>query len=319
MAKYVIGVDFGGTKIATCLMNEKGSVVKQISLPTLASKGPKSVIERIKSSIYEVAKQANINMSSISAIGIGSPGPMDAERGIIKNSPNLPGWVEVPLKDLLLDEFKLPLCVENDANAAALGENLYGSGKGVRNFVYITIGTGIGGGMVVDGELFKGANGNAVEIGHTTINFQGPKCACGNTGCWEVYASGLALARFAKEGIEGGKKTVIRDIAGGGVIRAEHVFAAAKQGDEYALELVHNEGYYLGVGLANVVDAFNPDSIAFGGGLIHEWDLLSSNMIEVMNERALKANKENVKVVKAVLGSNVGVIGAAAIAWKIAE
>ncbi|HHY70319.1 MAG TPA: ROK family protein [Thermoanaerobacterales bacterium] len=317
MTRHVVGIDLGGTKIASCLLDEEGDILKKVILSTLASEGPEAVIGRMKASVYEVVKQANVDRKSILAIGVGAPGPMDIEKGIIKNPPNLPGWVEIPLRDILREEFKLPIGLENDANAAALGENLYGSGKGIDNFMYITVSTGIGGGVVVNGKLFKGANGNAAEIGHTIINFQGPRCGCGNMGCWEAYASGTALARFAREGIESGRKTVIKDIAGNKDIKAEHVFTAVKQGDDFAMELVDREGYYLGVGLANMVNAFNPNCIAIGGGLTHEWDLFSDRMFQVMQERALKANAENLKVVKATLGSDVGAIGAAATAWEI--
>jgi glucokinase len=317
MTRYVVGIDLGGTKIATCLMDEEGCIVKKIILPTLASEGPEAVIGRMKASVYEVMKQAKVDRKSILAVGVGSPGPMDSEKGIIKNPPNLPGWIQIPLKNILWDEFKLPIALENDANAAALGENLYGSGKSAKNFMYITVSTGIGGGVVVNGKLFKGANGNAAEIGHTTINFQGPRCGCGNMGCWEAYASGSALARFAGEGIKNGRKTAITEIACDENIKAEHVFTAAKQGDDYAKELVDREGYYLGVGLANMINSFNPDSIAIGGGVTNEWDLFSDRMLEVMEERALKANFENLKVIKATLGSDVGIMGAAAAAWEI--
>jgi len=317
MARLVIGLDLGGTKIATCLMDKSGSIINKVTVPTLAKEGPDAVISRMKSSVYEVMTQAKVTKKDIVAMGICSPGPLDTKKGVIKNPPNLPGWVEVPLRDKLYNEFELPITIENDANAAALGENLYGSGKGMKNFMYITVSTGIGGGLVTKGKLFKGANGNAVEIGHTIINFKGPRCGCGNMGCWEAYASGTALARFAREGIESGKDTIIKDMAGGDSIKAEHVFTAAKKGDEFAKKLVDMEGYYLGVGLANMANSFNPDCIAIGGGLTHEWDLFYDRMIYVMREKALKANVENLKIVKATLGSDVGVIGAAAVAWGL--
>ncbi|MDD4569559.1 MAG: ROK family protein [Tepidanaerobacteraceae bacterium] len=317
MARYVIGIDLGGTKIATGLINERGEIIKKVTMPTLAAEGPKTVIAQVKVSVYEVIKKASIDINEILAIGVGAPGPMDVEKGVIKNPPNLQGWDDIPLHNILLDEFKLPIGLENDANAAALGENLYGSGKGIDNFMYITISTGIGGGVVVDGKLFKGANGNAAEIGHSTINFEGPLCGCGNKGCWAAYASGSALARFAREGIKNGQKTVIKDIVGDENIKAEHIFAAAKQGDDYAIELIGREGYFLGVGLANMVNIFNPECIAIGGGLTHEWDMFYDRMLYVMKEKALKANVEIVKVVKATLGSDVGMIGAAAVAWNV--
>ena len=318
MEKLAIGLDLGGTKIATCLMDREGNIVEKLTVHTLAKEGPDPVISRMKSSVYELKARAKATKKDVVAIGICCPGPLDTNKGVVLNPPNLPGWLEVPLKDDFYREFQIPVILENDANAAALGEYLYGSGKGARNFMYITISTGIGGGVVIDGKLFKGANGNAVEIGHTTINFQGPLCGCGNKGCWEAYASGTALARFAKEAIDKGRKTMIKDIEQDyNKIKAEHVFAAAKQGDHLARELLVQEAYFLGVGLANMVNSFNPDCIAIGGGLSHEWDLFYEPMMDVMREKALKANWENLKVVKAKLGSDAGVIGAAVTAWGL--
>ena len=320
MEKLAIGLDLGGTKIATCLMDREGNIVEKLTVHTLAKEGPDPVISRMKSSVYELKARAKATKKEVVAIGICCPGPLDTNKGVVLNPPNLPGWLEVPLKDDFYREFQIPVILENDANAAALGEYLYGSGKGARNFMYITISTGIGGGVVIDGKLFKGANGNAVEIGHTTINFQGPLCGCGNKGCWEAYASGRAMARFAREAIIKGIKTMIKDLAADkDHIKAEHVFAAAKQGDKFAQELVAMEGYYLGVGLANMVNSFNPDCIAIGGGLTHEWDLFYERMMDVMRRKALKTNLENLKVVKATLGSDVGVIGAAAVAWGLVK
>ncbi|AYO31192.1 ROK family protein [Biomaibacter acetigenes] len=317
MLRYVVGIDVGGTKIAACLMDEEGKMPGRATFPTLASEGPKAVIGRIKQSFFEVLKQGQIEQNQVAALGIGMPGPLDTKKGIVKNTPNLPGWIDIPLLQILKSEINLPMVLENDANAAALGENLYGAGKGIDNFVYITISTGIGGGVVLNGRLFKGQDGNAAEIGHMTINFDGPRCGCGNQGCWEAYASGTALARFAREKIAAGEATKIKELAGEENIKAEHVFAAAKKGDKFALELIEKEGFYLGVGLANVVNAYNPKRIAIGGGLTHEWNMFYDRMMQVMRERALGASIEGLEVVKAALSKDVGVIGAAAVAWSI--
>lgn len=315
--QYVVGIDVGGTKIAACLMDEEGKMSGRATLPTLASEGPEAVIGRIKQSFFEVLKQGQIEQNQVAALGIGMPGPLDTKKGIVKNTPNLPGWIDIPLLQILKSEINLPMVLENDANAAALGENLYGAGKGIDNFVYITVSTGIGGGVVLNGRLFKGQDGNAAEIGHMTINFDGPRCGCGNKGCWEAYASGTALARFAREGIDAGEATKIKELAGKENVKAEHVFVAAKKGDKFALELIEKEGFYLGVGLANVINAYNPKRIAIGGGLTHEWDMFYDRMMQVMRERALGASIEGLEVVKAALGKDVGVIGAAAVAWSI--
>ncbi|TYP49786.1 ROK family protein [Thermosediminibacter litoriperuensis] len=315
MKKIAVGIDLGGTKIATCAMDEAGNLLEKTELPTLAKEGPEKVIERMKRSVYEVLKRLDLSLSDIAGIGIGVPGPMDAKRGRVKNPPNLPGWKDIPLLSIMEEEFNIPVFMENDANAAAIAENLFGAGKGVKNFIYITISTGIGGGAITNGRLFKGGDGNAAEVGHMTINFEGPVCGCGNSGCWEAYASGTALTRFAREGILSGRKTRITDLAGQDEVRAEHVFAAAKEGDEFARELVEKEGFYLGVGLANVVNAYNPERIAIGGGLTHAWDMFYSTMVEVMKTRALPANVEHLEVMKAKLGTDVGTIGAASLVF----
>jgi len=265
---------------------------------------------------FTLLERSGLSLNNITAVGVGVPGPIDYKKGMLKHPPNLPGWRDVPLLDILEDKLRLPTFLENDANAAALSENLYGAGRGVDNFVYITISTGIGGGVVINGRLMRGEDDNAAELGHMTINFDGPRCGCGSWGCWEVYASGTALARFAREGIASGRTTLISDLAEGYKVRAEHVFSAAKQGDEFARELIQKEGFYLGVGLANVVNAYNPGLIAMGGGVTCEWDMFYDEMIRVMKERALKANIEKLKVVKALFGAEAGMIGAAAVAFN---
>lgn len=314
MTKSLVGIDIGGTKIATCVMRKDGEVIAQEEVPTKAKEGPKAVISRIKDTVYHVLDQGQVAKDDVEAIGVGMPGPLDIKKGLVKNPPNLPGWIDIPLTKILEEEFQLPVVLENDANAAVLGEKYYGIGKGIENIVYITVSTGIGVGVIVDGKLLKGEVGNGTEAGHTTINFGGPKCGCGNYGCWEAYASGTSLARFARDGIARGENTIIKDLAKDDEVKAEHVFLAAKKGDKFAKELVEDEGFYLGVGLANVVNMFNPKLIVIGGGLTHEWDMFYDNMMDIVKNNSLAANVENLEVVKTSLGPNVGVIGACAVA-----
>jgi glucokinase len=316
MARIAVGVDLGGTKIATGAVDDNGTLLARTELPTLAREGPGRVIQRMKESVYGVLQKLGLSLTDIAGIGIGVPGPMDAKKGVVKNPPNLPGWDDVPLLSIMQEEFNIKICLENDANAAALGEYLFGAGKGIENFVYITISTGIGGGVIAGGRLLKGDGGNAAEIGHITINFEGPVCGCGNKGCFEAYASGTAMARFAKEGILSGRKTILSNFSQKEEVKAEHIFAAAKEGDEFAMELVEREGFYLGVGLANVVNAYNPRRIAVGGGLTKAWDMFYQRMIEVMRKRALPVNVERLEVVKATLGPDVGIIGAASLIFQ---
>jgi len=309
-----MGIDLGGTKIAICIMDSEGNIKDKLILPTQAQDGPKGVIRRIIDGCLILLEREKYALQDITAVGVAAPGPIDFKRGITKKLPNLPGWKDIPLLDIIKDKFKLPVFLENDANAAALAESLYGTGRGVDNLVYITISTGIGAGVIANGSLLRGAQGNAAEIGHMTINFDGPRCGCGNKGCWEAYASGTALARFAREGIASGRKTLITNLSEGQVVKAEHVFSAAKLGDEFARELILKEGFYLGVGLANVVNAYNPSLIALGGGVTGEWDVFYDQMMKVMRERAFEANVDKLKVVKASLGAEAGMIGAAAVA-----
>ena len=314
MGKIVCGIDIGGTKINTGLLDSDGRVINNIKVPTKASEGPDAVISRIIKSVEEVLKLSNVGLKSVSGIGIGSPGPLDTEKGIIMNPSNLPGWDNVHITDIIENKFNIKTTLDNDANAAALGEYLYGAGKGSKAFVYVTVSTGLGGGVVTNGKVYHGINSNAAEIGHSMINFNGPRCNCGNYGCLEAYASGTALARFAKEAVDNGQETIIKIIAGPDPINAEHVFEAAKKKDKLAAELVDNEAFYLGIGIANILAFYNPEVIAIGGGVANAWDMFIDRMLDTAKKRSLKPIFDACRMVKAELGSNVGLIGAAALA-----
>lgn len=314
MGKIVCGIDIGGTKINTGLLDSDGRVINNIKVPTKASEGPDAVISRIIKSVEEVLKLSNVGLKSVSGIGIGSPGPLDTEKGIIMNPSNLPGWDNVHITDIIENKFNIKTTLDNDANAAALGEYLYGAGKGSKAFVYVTVSTGVGGGVVTNGKVYHGINSNAAEIGHSMINFNGPRCNCGNYGCLEAYASGTALARFAKEAVDNGYETIIKIIAGPDPINAEHVFEAAKKRDKLAAELVDNEAFYLGIGIANILAFYNPEVIAIGGGVANAWDMFIDRMLDTAKKRSLKPIFDACRIVKAELGSNVGLIGAAALA-----
>ncbi|MGB9679993.1 MAG: ROK family protein [Thermoanaerobacteraceae bacterium] len=313
MGDFICGIDLGGTKISTGIINEKGELLNIIKIPTMAEQGPTTVIERIYKSVLMVLEKAKLNISDLKGIGIGSPGPIDAKKGIIIDPPNLPGWNNINIVDILSDYFNLKVKLENDANAAAIAEHLFGAGRKTDNFVYITVSTGIGGGVIIDGKLYNGANSNAAEIGHHTINFEGPRCNCGNYGCFEAYASGTAIAKFAKEGINNGVKTKIIDLSVNNDIKAEHIFEAASLKDKFAEELVNNEAFYLGIGISNIMAFYSPGRIAIGGGLSNQWDMFYDKMMETIRKRALKSNANICEVVKSELGSSVGVIGAAAL------
>jgi glucokinase len=311
MKKYMCGIDLGGTKINTGIIDSKGEIVSNIIIDTKAQEGQDAVIARMIKSVYDVAASAKVDIKELAGIGIGVPGLIDSWEGLVFEAANLPGWKDVPIVNIFSKEFDIHIKLENDANAAAYGEYLFGSGKGIENFVYMTVSTGIGGGVIIDGNLYSGANSNASEIGHSIIDFNGPRCNCGNYGCFETFASGTALARYAVENIENGRATSINKLSGDGKIKSEHVFAAAKAGDELAIELIDQEAFYLGIGIVNILAFYNPERIAIGGGVSSEWDMLSEKVIKVVQERALKPNMKACNIVKAKLGKNIGLIGAA--------
>jgi glucokinase len=294
MKKLVIGLDLGGTKIAAAIADQKGKIIRRLVVPTEAQKGKEAVIKNIFASIKNVAQN---NLASVKAIGIGAPGPILYKEGIIVSPPNLPGWKKVPLRKIIQDEFKIKTILENDANAAALGEARFGAGRGIKNLIYITISTGIGGGVIIDGKIFRGAVGTAGEIGHTTIDPDGPRCGCGNYGCLEALASGTAIAQKAgKDATEVGK--------------------AARQGDKEALKIIRETGEYIGIGVANLANLFNPEMVIIGGGVANLGEMLFKPIRETVKKRALEVPASILKIVPAKLGSDAGVLGAVALCLR---
>jgi glucokinase len=288
---------------------------------TPAAKGQEAVIRAIKESTGRALEAAHVSPSDLTAIGIGAPGLSNPRTGILYTSPNLPGWQDVPLRDILSEEFGRTAYLINDANAAAIGELHFGAGRGARHFIYITVSTGIGGGIIIDGDIYAGSTGTAGELGHMVIDDEGPPCNCGNRGCWETLASGTALSREAKQRIEEGAATSILKYAGGDPekIKAEAIHEAALAGDELAKNLIARNAYYLGVGISNLINIFNPEVIVIGGGLSNIGDMLLLPAYEEAGRRAFKQSYHAVRFAKAELGRNSGVIGASAFALRQAQ
>jgi len=312
----VIGIDLGGTKISTALVDSAGEIIAYDYRETHATEGIQAVIGRILGGAREVMAQAGMKQSQVAAVGIGAPGPLDIGTGVVVAPPNLPGWDCVPLKRLIEDGLGITTFLENDANAAALGEHRFGAGRGVEHMIYVTVSTGIGGGLILDERLYHGASGMAGEIGHTTVMPYGPLCGCGNRGCLEALASGTAIARQARERIARGVPTLIADLAEGAPARitAKLVAEAASQGDVEARDILAEAMYYLGIGMANLVNLFNPQLIVIGGGLTNIGELLFGPVRRAIDLRAFPAQAQAVRVVQAELGDSVGVLGAAAVA-----
>ncbi len=308
-----IGIDLGGTKINAALVTREGKILTRDYCQTRASEGLEAVVGRMVQAAQQVMADRK---AQVAAVGVGAPGPMDAIAGVLTAPPNLPGWYNVPLKELIEDRLGITTFLENDANAAGLAEYHYGAGRGVQNMIYITASTGIGGGFILDGQLYGGSSGAAGEVGHMTIMPDGPLCGCGNRGHLEALASGTAIAREGRELMSRGVPTLISELVHGGpnAVTAEVVAQAAERGDAEAEHIIARAMECLGIGMANLVNIFNPDLIVIGGGLTHLGEKLFGPVRRTIERTAFPVSARAVKVVPAELGDDVGVLGAAVVA-----
>ncbi|MGY5778328.1 ROK family protein [Rhizobium sp. LEGMi135b] len=310
MKKVALAFDLGGTELRAALVDDKGCLLAFSSLSTDATGGPAAVIRQIEL-LAETVLAETPDLSPV-GIGIGAPGPLDPEAGIIVAAPTLAGWHEIPLADILQNHFQLPVRLENDANAAALGEWRYGAGRGAGSMVFVTVSTGIGGGVIADGRILHGRRGLAAEIGHMTITSEGERCFCGAVGCFEAVASGTALGRRATARTRPSDGSVLRSLAADADVTGRHVVEAARKGDTEALELLDAEARWLGIGFTNLLHLYSPDVLVMGGGISHGFDLLHDQMVATVRERAMPAYR-NVPIVAAQLGRHAGLIGAASL------
>lgn len=314
----VLAIDLGGTKIIAALISDKGEMIAREYCPTLADEGPESVIDRMFSVVDNLLSLRNVSQRQLHSLSVASAGVVDIEKGIVTLSPRLPGWSDIPLRSIVERRYSVDTFLLNDANAAALGEYHFGAGRGANNLIYITVSTGIGGGIIINGQLYSGSSGGAGEIGHTTVDVNGPRCTCGNTGCLEVLASGTAVAREAIRRITEGEQTSLTEMVEGKIedVTAENVSLAAQDGDWLALEVIGQAAAYLGVGIVNMVNLFNPEVIIIGGGLAKMGDLLLEPVRRIVGERAFRLSAQAVRIVPAQLGDDAGVFGAAAFALE---
>ena len=315
--KY-IGIDLGGTKILTAVANDNGEIIARVKLATETELGQERIKKNIFKSIYKVLEKTDIKIEKIKSIGIGSPGPLNVEKGIIYESANLP-IKNMEIVDLIEKETGINTYLQNDANTAALGEKVFGAGKEADDLLYITISTGVGGGIIINGKIYYGHTGNAGEIGHMTVDPTGPKCGCGNYGCLESFSSGTAIKNMAKNAVENDESTLIKKLAKDQKLSAKLVAKAAAKGDQKALDIFAKAGYYLGIGIANLVNIFNPEMIILGGGVLKAKEYFLDRAKEEFKKRALKAPADIVKIKEAVLEDEIGVKGAIALAMQKVE
>lgn len=308
-----IGIDVGGTNVKIALVDKSGKIIYSNSVPTYAKMGYEYTVNNIKQAIKDLMKETNTTAKDIDGIGFDFPGQVDYKTGVVKLAPNIPGWVNVPIAQMIEEEFHISTRIDNDVRCAALGEMKFGAGQGCENFVCITVGTGIGSGLVVNGQLVRGASNAAGEIGHIKLQMKdGLICGCGDTGCLEAYASGPSIVAMAQDYIKGGKSTKFREMAAaeGGEITPYMVAKAAEAGDPVAKRIFAIVGEYIGIGLTSVINLLNPEKVIIGGGVAEAGDLLLDPIRKTIKERAMVVAGSAVEIVPAQLGNSAGVIGA---------
>ncbi len=314
--EYILGIDIGGTNTVIGAVAADGSVLHGLRAePTQAEAGPDQVIDRILQHSRQVLStlREGAPEATILGVGIGSPGPLDTTTGTVLVTPNL-GWVDMPLRQRIADGLQLTATLDNDANCAILGEWWQGAAQGTQYAVGLTLGTGIGGGIILNGQLLHGASDCAGEVGHITIDAQGRRCACGNDGCVEAYASGPAIARRAREALASGAISSLRELVESdpGAISAQAVYQAATEGDQLAVEVVRDTAKYLGAAVANLINIFNPEIVVLCGGVTQAGDGLLQPLRREVAQRAFKPAVAACRIVPGTLGHAAGVYGAAA-------
>ena len=319
--KILVGVDIGGTKTALVLSPEPPQVVARAEFATRPAKGPQQALNLIKRTIYDLLSEQGLEASAILRLGVSCGGPLDRVRGIIQSPPNLPSWEDVPLKSILEAEFKAECLVENDANAGAVAEYRFGAGKGCQNMVFLTMGTGLGAGLIVDGRLHRGTNDLAGEVGHIRLTRTGP-IGHNKAGSAEGWASGGGMAQLAAQSVAAaqkkGKKSLLAEhVRSGKPITAREVGAAAQRGDAVALDIVRSTGERLGEVLAILVDVLNPERVVIGGLALRLGDLLLEPARRVMRREALEQSANVCQVVPAALGESIGDVAALSVAMGI--
>lgn len=322
MKKY-IGCDLGGTNLRAAIVDiDSGSVLHQLSIPTLAREGHDAVMKRMAELFLQLIQTAGLGKEDIAGIGIGVPGVLDLEKGETIFLPNLPGtWPHIPLKETITKLTGLHTALLNDVRSITYGEWCFGAGRGVDTVAVFALGTGVGGGLVINGQLHLGIGGTAGELGHMTIDFNGPKCGCGNYGCLETYASGPAIAAMGMKAVSQGLTTQISDLCNYDLnrITPELIANAALAGDETAMDIYERAGFSLGVAGSNICVSVGPRRIILAGGVSQAGDLLLVPMRRTLRERVTVMPVEQVEVVQSQLGNNAGVIGAACWAAKTSK
>jgi glucokinase len=309
-SEIVLATDLGGTNLRMAAVSREGTILYRTKRET-----PKSdQADDIVSAIVESAKECQENVGTAKAIGVAVPSGIDYEKGVVIKAPNVPCLDGFRMSAAISNELNLPVVLENDANAAALGEQTFGAAKGFQSTITVTLGTGVGGGIIIDGKILRGIDGMAGEIGHVCVEPFGASCNCGGRGCVEQYASATAIVRQTKE-LEGQyPKSILQNIPR---LTSADVYDAGKQGDELALEVFRRVGFYLGISLASLINSLNPEAIVIGGGASAGWDLFIPHAEEQIKNRSYRVSAERAKLLKAICGDDAGILGVAKLAFEV--
>jgi glucokinase len=310
MSDVAFAVDLGGTNIRGGIVTRDGEIQHFRSVRTAARGGVYAIVDQIVELAEEVFAEYGSRLTA--GVGIVAPGPLEPKAGIVRFAPNLPGWENVPLSRLLEERLQMPVVLGNDGNCAALGESMFGAGKNVENLIYLALGTGLGAGIIHQGQLIEGVAGVGGEVGHVSIDANGSRCTCGGIGCMEAYIGGWAIARHGEMAVHSERSSLIREIAGDGQITAEVVAKAAEQGDSAAIDIFARGGRALAVGVGSLVNVFNPELIVIGGGLARAGELIFEPFRSSLRQYTMLPIYQHVTVVSSALETNTGVYGAAA-------
>lgn len=321
-ADYIVGVDLGGTKILSGVFKHSLECIGTAKLSTKSQRGVSKVIERVARCVQDAVDEADLTMKQVAGVGIGAPGAVDFKNGAVIFAPNMEGWKDIPLKKELEKLLGVPVFVENDCNIAALGVHVAELKSKPRSMVGIFVGTGIGGGLIINGDLYSGFGDTAGEIGHMVLDINGPKCGCGNKGCFEALASRTAIFQQIKAGVKDGQKTLLTDMLGDDLsdLRSGDLRKAIRRGDKFVDRVVEDAAEYIGIGVANLVNILNPEVVVLGGGVMEALqDEMMSVIIETAKDYAMPGAMKGVEIVASKLGDSAGITGAAVLARREAK
>lgn len=310
-------IDMGATHLGVAIGDFSAHVLEEVEHPFRIANGPKQCLEEADRALREVLEKCGLSVSDLSAVGVSVPGPVITDTGMVMAPPIMPGWDRFPIRATLENLWSVPVALNNDANFGAIGEWVFGAGRGEKNLAFIKVGSGIGAGLIINRQIFGGTTGSAGEIGHLTIDENGPVCTCGNRGCLEAFAGGQAIELQAQKLVESGKRTLLSE-SNSKSISVREVAEAARRGDLAAQEILHRSGTFIGIAVAGLINLVNPSVVIIGGGVAEVGELLTAPIRKVVRERSLRAAEHAVKITTAMLGRRSTLIGAMVQAANIA-